>query len=210
MMENFGDAPFRPGAVDPHTVACMTVIARRLAEVVPLPLGINVLRNDPIAALAIAHTVGAKFIRANVHCGVYATDQGMIEGRADETLRYRRAIGCSAAILADVHVKHASPMLQQSIEEAAEETAYRGRADALIVSGSGTGKATAMNDLYAVRKVVPDRPLLVGSGVNAQTVRDILQVADGVIVGTAVKENASTTAPVDARLAGDFVKAAGR
>jgi uncharacterized protein len=210
IVENFGDAPFRSGSVDPHTISCMTVIARQLAAVVPLPLGINVLRNDPIAALAIAHTCGAQFIRVNVHCGVYATDQGIIEGRADETLRYRQAIGCSASILADVHVKHASSMLQQPIEEAAEEVAYRGRADALIVSGSGTGKATAMNDLQAVRGAVPDRPLFVGSGVNTRTVQDVLRVADGVIVGTAIKENEYTTAPVDARRAEEFVKAAGR
>src|SRR5207253_4051235 len=144
IIENFGDAPFRATCVDAHTVASMTIVARAVRSAVDLPLGINVLRNDPLAAIAIATVVGAQFIRVNVHAGVYATDQGIIEGRADETLRYRKLIGSSAAIFADVHVKHAQPLSCPNIAEAAEETAYRARADGLIVSGAGTGKPTSL------------------------------------------------------------------
>lgn len=206
LIENFGDAPFRPTHVDPHTVACMTVAARAVREAVPqLPLGVNVLRNDPSAALAIAHAVGAVFVRINVHCGAYATDQGVIEGRADETLRFRRRLGADVAILADVHVKHARPLSSAPIAEAAEETAYRGRADALIVSGSATGKPTDLEDVRAVKRAVPDRRVYVGSGATADHIRAILARADGAIVGTAVKAGGQTTAPVDAGRAAEFV-----
>jgi membrane complex biogenesis BtpA family protein len=208
MVENFGDAPFRATQVDPHTVACMTVVARAIAGTVDLPLGINVLRNDPLAALAIATSAGAMFIRVNVHVGVYATDQGIIEGRADQTLRYRRRIGAAAAIFADVHVKHARPLSCTDIAEAAEETAYRGRADGLIVSGSGTGRPTSLEDLRRVKAAVPDRPLLVGSGATPETARELLNVADGLIVGTAIKEQGATTAPVDPDRARRLVEAA--
>lgn len=202
MMENFGDAPFRATRVDPHTVAAMTRVGSALRQEVGLPLGVNVLRNDPLAALAVAYAVGASFVRVNVHCGVYATDQGIIEGRADETLRYRQRLMNEVsepmvAIFADVMVKHARPMSTTSITEAAEETAYRGRADGLIVSGAATGKPTCPDDLRAVREVVPDRFLLVGSGVTAETVGELLKWADGVIVGTSIKEGGVTTAPVD-------------
>src|SRR5690606_17768928 len=138
--------------------------------------GINVLRNDSLAALAIAVATGARFIRVNVQVGVYATDQGLIEGRADQTLRLRRRLGAAppdtradqegagsssavtftagraegaqraVAIFADVHVKHARPLSCTDIAEAAQETAYRGRADALIVSGTATGKPTRLDD----------------------------------------------------------------
>ncbi len=203
MMENFGDAPFHAGHVAPHTVAAMTRVGRALRNEIAIPLGINMLRNDSQSAIAVAAAVGASFVRVNVHCGVYATDQGIVEGRADETLRYRRRIqgGCEAgrgvAICADVMVKHARPLSTTSITEAAEETAYRGRADALIVSGSATGKPTAMEDVKAVRDAVPDRPLWIGSGANEQTVSDLLKVADGAIVGTAIKRDGVTTAAVD-------------
>jgi hypothetical protein len=213
MMENFGDAPFRATRVDPHTVAAMTRVGLALRREVALPLGINVLRNDPMAALAVATAIGASFVRVNVHCGVYATDQGVVEGRADETLRYRRMLSeggaegvQSVAIFADVMVKHARPMSTTSIAEAAEETAYRGRADGLIVSGTATGKPTRLDDVRAVREAVPDRFLLVGSGVTVETVADLLRVADGVIVGTSIKENGETTAPVDVERARALVE----
>jgi membrane complex biogenesis BtpA family protein len=208
VMENFGDSPFRALTVDPHTVAAMTMVARAIRRDVDLPLGINVLRNDALAAVAIATVCEAAFVRVNIHTGVYATDQGIIEGRADETLRYRKKLGSRVAILADVHVKHASPLLAQSIAEAAEEAAYRGRADGLIVSGTGTGKPTSMVDLQAVRQAVPDRPVFVGSGASVKNVSELLSVADGVIVGTTIKRGGRTTAAVDAERARAFVKAA--
>lgn len=217
LIENFGDSPFRATVVDPHTVACMTVVVRAVRQVVTLPVGVNVLRNDALAAIAVASVCGAGFVRVNVHTGVYATDQGLIEGRADETLRYRRRLAGGAAgdrdcevpaILADVHVKHATPLLVQPIGEAARETAYRGRADGLIVSGTATGRATDISDVRAVREAVPDRPVYVGSGVTAETVAELLTAADGVIVGTSIKQDGVTAAPVDPARAAALVKAA--
>lgn len=208
MVENFGDAPFRATRVDPHTVACMTVVAQAIRAATRLPIGINVLRNDPQAALAVAAACGAAFVRINVHCGVYATDQGIIEGRADETLRYRRLLGTSTAIFADVHVKHARPLSSASIGDAAEETAYRGRADALIVSGTATGKPTDLADVRAVKAAVHDRPVYIGSGATADNIRHILEIADGAIVGTAIKRDGRTTAPVDPERAAALVRAA--
>lgn len=208
VIENFGDSPFRATSVDPHTIAAMTIVIRATRSETELPLGVNVLRNDAIAALAIATVCEAAFVRVNIHTGVYATDQGIIEGRADETLRYRKKLDSRVAIFADVHVKHASPLLAQPIFEAAEEAAYRGRADGLIVSGTGTGKPTSMADLQAVREAVPDRPIFVGSGASLQNIRELLKVADGVIVGTAIKEGGRTTSPVDPERAAALVRAA--
>ena len=215
MVENFGDAPFRATRVDPHTVSAMTVAARRLRELTEKAIGVNVLRNDPCAALAVAVVAGLQFIRVNVHCGVYATDQGIIEGRADETLRYRARLWSematakprAAMIFADVHVKHARSLRDEPIADAAREIAYRGRADALIVSGAATGAPTNMSDLLAVKSAVPDRPLYVGSGASLDNARDLLTIADGLIVGTAIKTDGVTTAPVDAKRAAALVNA---
>ncbi len=208
LIENFGDAPFRSGRVDPHTVATMTIVARSVREKIALPIGINVLRNDPLAALAIASCCEAAFIRVNVHTGVYATDQGLIEGRADETLRYRESIHAKVAVFADVHVKHARPLSSSDIAEAAEETAYRGRADGLIVSGSTTGRPTDLDDLRKVRAAVPDRTILVGSGADENSIRGIMAIGAGAIVGTSIKIRGETTAPVDPPRARAFIAAA--
>ncbi len=82
MMENFGDVPFFPGRVPTHVAAHMTALAFEVRRRIDLPLGINVLRNDGVTALAVAHASGASFIRVNVLCGARVTDQGIIQGIA--------------------------------------------------------------------------------------------------------------------------------
>jgi membrane complex biogenesis BtpA family protein len=197
IVENFGDAPFCKGRAEAHTVSAMTLAVAAVREAVGIPVGVNVLRNDSKSALAIACVTGASFIRVNVHTGVMVTDQGFIEGDAYGTMRYRRQLGADVKILADVLVKHAAPLGQQSIERAAKDTAYRGLADALVVTGSGTGEPTEMEDLVRTKEAVPEIPVLVGSGVHEDNVAQLLSVADGVIVGTSLKQGGVTTNPID-------------
>ena len=122
-IENYGDAPFTAGSLPPASVAAMTVAAHAVREETGLRIGINALRNDARAALGIAAATGAGFIRVNVHIGAYATDQGIIEGRAHETLQYRKQLGSRIAIFADVAVKHARPISEPDIARAAKDTA---------------------------------------------------------------------------------------
>jgi membrane complex biogenesis BtpA family protein len=197
IVENYGDIPFAKGRVQADTIAAMTLALAAVRDAVRIPVGVNVLRNDSRSALAIAAVTGASFVRVNVHTGVMVTDQGIIEGDGYETVRYRRELGVDVKILADVFVKHATPLGLQSIEQAARDTAYRGLADALIVTGSGTGEPTEMGDVLKVREAVPDVPLLVASGVHEGNVAQLLSVADGVIVGTSLKQGGVTTNPVD-------------
>lgn len=197
MVENYGDLPFYPGAVPPETVAALTVAVTAVIEATSLPVGVNVLRNDAAAALAIATATGARFIRVNVHTGAMLTDQGWISGHAHETLRKRASLGADVAILADVFVKHATPPAGTSIEESARDTWERGQADALIVSGSGTGRPVDLEQLARVRAVVPTAPLLIGSGLTPENAATLLQHADGAIVGSAIQEGGIAGRPID-------------
>ncbi|MFA9415592.1 BtpA/SgcQ family protein [Natrinema sp. HArc-T2] len=214
ILENFGDSPFYPDDVSKHVVAEMTAIATTVTDAVDVPVGINVLRNDAEAALSIAAAVDAAFVRVNVHVGTAATDQGVLEGRAHETLRLRDRLATDVAILADVHVKHATPVGERPIDRTALETVERGRADGVIVSGPGTGVETPLADVERVSDELTahghDRtPVFVGSGVTTETVGDCLEAgADGVIVGTALKDGGETTAPVASERVADLVAAA--
>lgn len=208
LVENFGDAPFAAERLAPETVAAMAVVVRAVRQETGVHVGVNCLRNDARSALGIAAITGAACIRVNVHVGLAATDQGMITGRADETLRVRAALCPEVRIFADVHVKHAVPISQPDIALAAEETAYRGRADALIVSGATTGRPADREALAKVRSVVPDRLVLVGSGATAESIRGLLELADGAIVGSSLKSGGDLAAPIDAGLARAFVRAA--
>lgn len=190
LVENFLDAPFYGSAVPPETVAAMARVVASVSEAVDVPVGVNVLRNDARGALGIAVATGATFIRVNVHTGTMWTDQGPIQGHAADTLRTRAALASDIAILADVLVKHATPPVGLTLEDAAADTWTRGLADGLIVSGSGTGASTDLDQVRRLRVAVPGAPVLVGSGVREETVRDVLAVADGAVVGTALtREN---------------------
>src|SRR5256885_12700021 len=175
LVENFGDAPFTPSRVEPATVAAMSVVAAEVRRALPgVPLGVNVLKNDARAALAVAAAVGAEFIRVNVHAGAVLADQGIVHSDAYGTLRDRRLLGVDVAIFADVGGKHAGPLAPIDLEQHARDLTHRGLADGLVVSGQATGAATPIEDLKRVRSAVPDVPLLVGSGVTPETAAELL------------------------------------
>jgi len=206
-IENFGDIPFTKGSVAPETIAAMAAAGRAIRQAVQLPIGFNVLRNDARAALALCAVCGGAYVRINVHTGAMLTDQGLIEGNAYETLRYRQRICPGAQIFADVHVKHAVPLGNSTIEDAARDTVERGLVDALIVSGAGTGLEAELADVGRVRRTAPGTKLLLGSGVNRENVRSFLRVADGFIVGSSLKLHGQLYNPVDARRVAALVRA---
>jgi membrane complex biogenesis BtpA family protein len=197
LVENYGDAPFSPGRVDPATIAAMAAVVAEVRRVVTLPVGVNVLKNDAGGALAVAAATGAAFVRVNVHVGAVVADQGLLQGDAYHTLRYRRLLGSATRLFVDVGGKHAVPLAPVELEQVARDAAERGLADALVVSGPATGQPTDPGDVKRVRAVVSDRPLLVGSGVTPDTVGPLLSLADGVIVGTWLKRDGRTANPVD-------------
>ena len=197
MMENFGDVPFFPGRVPAAVVAHVTAIAAKIRRAVDVPLGINVLRNDGQSALAVAHAVGADFIRVNVLCGARVTDQGIVQGIAHDLLRERAHLGgTNVRILADVDVKHSAPLAPRPLADEVADTIERGLADGVIVSGAGTGKPTDPQHVRAVKAAAGDTPVFIGSGISASTV-DQFEAADGFIVGTAFKRGGDVASPVD-------------
>jgi uncharacterized protein len=198
MVENFGDAPFFPDRVPPVTVAAMARCVAAVVEESGLPVGVNVLRNDANAAIAIAVAAGARFIRVNVHTGAMLTDQGWIGGRAHDTLRLRASLAPDVGILADVLVKHAVEPAGLDIADAARDTWHRGLADALIVSGAATGEPTDAARLQGVRAALPHAPLLVGSGMTPDNAAALFGLCDGAIVGSAFQQDGRAGNPVEA------------
>ncbi len=198
LLENFGDTPFFPAQVPPITVAHMVALAAEVRRHTDLPLGINVLRNDAISALAVAHAVGAQFIRVNVLVGAYVADQGLLQGVAHELLRQRSRLRADEIkIMADVHVKHAAPLAARPLIEEAIDAVRRGGADALIISGAATGSPADVSQIRAVRTAVYPTPVLVGSGVTADNAAELATIADGLIVGTSLKRDNLVSQPIE-------------
>jgi len=208
VVENYGDAPFLPGRVGAETVAALTVVATAVRDATGLPLGINVLRSDGISAVGIATAVDAAFVRVNVHVGATVTDQGVISASAPFSTRDRARLGTDVAIFADVHVKHGTPLGSGSIQEAARDAVDRGLADALLVTGTRTGAAPDVEAIRDVKEAVPSTPVLAASGVTPGNVREVLAVANGVIVATSLERGGKSGAPIDPARVAKFVSAA--
>ena len=208
LVENYGDAPFFADRVPPITVASLARVVAAVRAAVDVPVGVNVLRNDAISALSIAAACDARFIRVNVLSSMMYTDQGPIVGQAARVARLRASLDPEIEVLADLFVKHATPPPGLRIEDAATDLRDRGMTDGIILSGRGTGLPADQVMLRQVRQAVPDTRLLVGSGVDKESVASVLRTADGVIVGTAIKEDGDVRRPVDPARARALVQAA--
>ncbi len=209
MIENFGDVPFFPGSNPPHVLSLMTSIAAMIRIETGKRTGINVLRNDGISALAIALAAGASFVRVNVLSGARVTDQGVIQGVAHDIMRYRQQIGAGhIAVLADVQVKHSTPLgAQAPLAQDVDDLCKRAMADGVIVSGSGTGKAVDLEALRATKAAAGRHPVLIGSGATLDNLDEICRYADALIVGTAFKRGGSVETPVEVARVAAFMSA---
>ena len=210
MVENFGDVPFYADDVPPETVAAMTRCVAAVAAAVDVPLGVNVLRNDALAAVAVAAVTGASIIRVNVLTGMMHTDQGPIVGRAAEVGRSKVRLGAEVEVWADVFVKHATPPPGLTLEQSARDTWERGGADALVLSGSGTGVAPDTERFERVAAALPEAPLVVGSGVTGQNLASFAAVARHLVVGTSLERDGVPGAALDRARVGVLVEAAAR
>jgi hypothetical protein len=176
----------------------------RLREEITLPYGVNVLW-DPSATLALAMATGAQFVR-EIFTGTYASDMGLWSPDAGAAARYGRRIGAGEVVrLYNVSAEFAHSLDGRSLPDRARSAVMSSVPDAVLVSGTITGEAPEMSDLEAVKRVLPATPVLANTGVRHATVADVLAVADGVIVGSALKVDGDTWAAVDPERARDFM-----
>lgn len=208
IIENHGDTPFPKESVLPHVTSIMAIFVDRLRTRLGLPVGVNVLRNDAIGAMGAAFAGGGDFIRVNVLSGVTATDQGLIEGAAERLMDYRRRLAANVQVFADAEVKFGTPLYRPSLATLIQSLAHRSLADAVIVTGEGTGKAPTLEKLAEARAGAGDVPLLVGSGAGAESIREMARSTDGAIVGSALKYDGRVENPVDPDRVRAFVRAA--
>ena len=208
ILENFGDIPFYKDHVPPETIACLSVIAAAVREAVSIPIGLNFLRNDGSAALAVAAVTGCDWIRVNVLSGVTASDQGFLEGNAAHLLREKGRLQAPVAIFADVHVKHGKTLSSDDIALAVEEAGLRALADAVIVSGTTTGRLVDLEILKNASRRARELqiPLYLGSGVTRESLPQVRLLADGVIVSSTLRKGGKAGAPLDLKRTKEFAR----
>jgi membrane complex biogenesis BtpA family protein len=202
---NEADLPYQL-SVGPEISTAMAAVVGRIRPDVRIPFGVNLLW-DPMASLAVARATGASFIR-EVLTGVYESDLGMIEPRIGEIAGYRAAIGAADVALFDnIAPEFASAIGTRSVAERARGAAFLGM-DAILISGPAAGVQFEMADLRAAKQAAPDTPVIANTGVRADRIAEIFEVADGAIVGTSLKIDGVTWNPVDPERAERLMEAA--
>ena len=212
LIENMHDAPYLARAVGPEVVAAFTRAACEIRAAVSVPLGVQVLAGANEAALAVALAAECAFIRAEGFVFAAVADEGILaEASAGPLLRYRRALGPAAekiAVFCDIKKKHTANAITSdtSLADHAHAAQFFG-ADGVIVTGTATGVATPISDLSAARKSC-GVSVLAGSGATASSVREVLAVADAVIVGSDLKHGGVWSNDLDRARVDAFVRAA--
>lgn len=203
MFGNENDRPYEL-RVDPASTATMAHVIGRLRDRITVPFGVNVLW-DPMASVALAAATGAAFVR-EIFTGTYASDMGVWAPDAGAALRYRARLGRGdLAMLYNVSAEFADSLDRRPLPDRARSAVFSSIPDAVLVSGTITGEPAALSDLEAVKQVLPDVPVLANTGVKHDTVGDVLRVADGCIVGSALKFDGQTWNAVDPERATDFM-----
>jgi len=204
---NEADLPYQLG-VGVEAAAAMAAVIGELRSEIRRPFGINLVW-DPVSSLAVARATGACFVR-EVFTGVYESDLGLMQPDYGSIGAYRTNIGAeSVALLANITPEFASPLGRRSIGQRARSAVFLG-IDAVLISGPVTGVPTDIGQLREAKQAIPQFPVLANTGVTADTVQEILAVADGAIVGTTLKRGAVTWNPVDPDRAAAFMEAAAR
>lgn len=194
-IENFSDPTYYPQEVGPELTAAMAVISDHVMRMVSKPVGICILA-DPKASLSVAHAVGAQFLRATFFTEASVDVSGLVLPKPHELLRFRKFLDPSIKIFADVHIKHSAPLVNRPLGDSALDAKYF-LSDAIIISGTHTGKETKLEDIKEAKSAVEDFPVLVGSGFRKESAAKIFQYADGAIVGTSLKKDAVSSNVVD-------------
>ncbi len=194
-VENFSDPTYYPQEVGPELTAAMAVISDHVIRAASKPVGICILA-DPKASLSVAHAVGAKFVRATFFTEASVDVSGLVCPKPHELLRFRKFLDPSIKIFTDVHIKHSAPLVNRPLGDSALDAKYF-LSDAVIISGTHTGKETKLEDLKEAKDAVEDFPVLVGSGFRKEHAAKILAIADGAIVGTSLKKDGVSSNVVD-------------
>ncbi len=198
IIENMHDVPYLRGGVGPEVVAAMALIGRAVKEETRLPVGVQILAGANREAMAVAHSAGLDFIRAEGYVFAHIADEGWIESSAAELLRYRKQIGAdNVEVWADVKKKHSSHAVTTDISlgETAEAVEFM-RGDAVVVTGSVTGSPPSLKDVEEV-KAHSHLPVILGSGVNDANISDFFSEADGFIIGSYFKREGHWANTVD-------------
>lgn len=194
----FGNENDRPYVFkgSPESIAAMTAVVQAIKPAIKVPFGVNYLW-DPSASVAIGAVTGASFVR-EIFTGLFASDMGLWQPDCASASRLRTALHRDdMKLLFNINAEFAYSLDQRPIALRAKSAVFSSLADAILVSGPITGQPAEESDLRSVCEAVTEVPVFANTGVNLDNVRDVLSIAQGVVIGTHFKLDGNTWNAVD-------------
>ena len=204
LVQNRDDRVFFNGPADPVVAAAFADITRAVADAVGdrLAIGVQVLRNDLRASIAIAHICGGSFVRCGVLLGSTETVSGRVDGDPYAILNYRRQIGAERVqLIAEIGYMHFHST--QPLDDLAQSAAFAG-IDAVGIAHPDL--ATGLDWVAQIKAAAPAMPVVIGGYTNAENIARYLAVADGAFVGGAFEDGGRGGA-VNAERVREFMQA---
>lgn len=203
---NEGDRPYLT-TVGPEVIAAYVRIATEVLPELSIPWGCGVLI-DPFATMAVAQALDARFVRTYVS-GSFEGSFGSQAFCPGEIFRYRSSIGAQDIAVYTYFEPHAATSLDTRSSEAMLEAGVMNMPIAgALFGGAHAGLPPQEGHIAQLKQAFPEVPLMIGSGGTVDNISDLLQFGDGVIVGTALKEDGILWNPVDPVRAEAFIRAA--
>ncbi|BAA81463.1 BtpA homolog [Aeropyrum pernix K1] len=204
ILENYGDTPY-PKTPGPLQVSAMTRIVREVSSAVGIPVGVNMLRNGSVEALASAYSGGGSFIRVNSLCETRLSPEGILEPDAARLAKSLALLGIleerRIEILADVDVKHSQPLVETSIAQTVRDCIERSGVPiaGVVLTGHATGGAPDADEVVAAARTASEYEVktVVGSGVSQLNLSKYWHIADGFIIGSSIKLGGKPWNPID-------------
>lgn len=187
IVENVFDTPYVT-ELNLELIVAYTHIFTVLQQEAQIELGVNLHATSGVEEMVIATLCGASFIRAESFVEPRSTMSGYLKPMAANLMRKKKELGSDVKIFADVNVKESRAVINQSIDVSIAESLAAG-ADAIIVTGLATGKPPSEEEVKALKQLVGDKPLLLGSGINESNAKTLFKYADGAIIGSSIKED---------------------
>ena len=208
LLENDFDLPYIKPPLDPKGVSLMTKIAKEVRKEFKGPIGIQMLEGANNTSLEIAVKADLDYIRVEAFILAHIGTSGIIEGSAGELLRLRKKLNAEhIKVFGDIKKKHTSHSLTIDLDIVDElKMAEFNLIDGVIVTGMMTGMKPDVKELTRVKKAAKV-PVLIGSGMDPENIKDYLPLADGFIVGSTFRKDGKFLEEIDPERLEKFIKA---
>lgn len=203
IFSNEGDRPYLR-SVSKHTCALMSRLIFQIVSNFDIPFGVSVLA-DPEAAISVGSAVEATFVRTFLSW-VYVADWGIVDPDAGKLQRLKNHLHANKLkIFANIS-GHSTPLSPRSIADIAKGAVFFGLADAICLAGTTAGAEVSEENILQAKQGVKNIPVIIGTGVTPNNLERMLEIGDGVIVGTSLKYEEKTFKAIDPERVKVFMK----